>query len=46
MVLPGFESSPWSGCTQGQEQILPDGIAIAHGRIIVITTAGHLLAFK
>ncbi len=32
--------------TQGREQIIPDGIAIAHGHVILTTTAGRVLAFK
>jgi hypothetical protein len=28
------------------EYIIPDGIAIAHGYVIVTTTAGRVLAFK
>ncbi|MCC5849469.1 MAG: PQQ-binding-like beta-propeller repeat protein [Verrucomicrobia bacterium] len=32
--------------TQGREQIIPDGIAIAHGHVILTTTAGRVLAFR
>jgi len=46
MIPPGVESFPRSARTPGQEQIVPDGVATAHARIIVITTAGRALAFK
>ena len=31
---------------EGREQIIPDGIAIAHGHVILTTTAGRVLAFR
>lgn len=31
---------------QGREQIIPDGIAIAHGHVILTTTTGRVLAFR
>ncbi|MCC5849470.1 MAG: PQQ-binding-like beta-propeller repeat protein [Verrucomicrobia bacterium] len=31
---------------EGREQIVTDGIAIAHGHVIVTTTAGRVLAFR
>jgi hypothetical protein len=37
---------PSAATVADREYVIPDGVAIAHGYVIVTTTAGRVLAFK